>query len=463
MAKIGVNDFKKSKDGTKNKRAIVKGTITNTKTLKGGKQKQVVHDLADIRVLNVDLVSDYNKLTAELWRFMRNKEANNKLVDVTYKNGWVHYKRYKMQYSSNGFAIIDVHSFSRIVKHSLEPLPTSEQVYTLVNSLGVDKVAIKAKKEKEKVRVNELVQRLAKEVSIKNTETLHIKTVGRLYKELLTDKTISAELKEFYGKKLVTKYPYLGNRKETDFNAQRKKALKFITDNPEVKVIIKKITQYIPNRSFNFKFGKLVRDYEAKQLRSVVFRELLTKYLSDDTIFLEKQYKSAPKFIVKPIFYIDEILSETETHVTFRNDKTGDFTVSKTELLLRDLLYTDPRMHVALYKYYRKELTIEDITKTPFQRDKFVCLDYSEIKEHDPALYEWAEDQLFSLDSLNPLDVLYRNDTTFNIGDTILIRNNEMRTKRKATVYKYENGWKVRYEDGTTDWLYKGQTIKILK
>lgn len=460
-AKLSVKDKKSNEAGSKKGNIV---TATNGQKYvqeKNGKVKKL-HSLDDLSKLDIDIMSDYKKMTVDLYRFVKDKEAGNKLVSPIYKDGWLLFRDFKVKYSSAGVTIIDVKNFGKNVKHGLEALPTAEEVYEIIKVSKIDKEVINRKKAEKEIKVNQLVQRLNKELKHTNaTIKLLDKDAKVLYQRLQEDTSISPELKEEFITKLLDKYPRIAPTETIDVTNLRTKALAMCKRSKDVDKLIDKLTRYIPNRMFNNNFGRLVKKFRDREIRKASFMDELTTLLKDDEVFMERKPK-APKFAPKPIFYIDEILEETPTHIIFRNDKTGDYTVAKSEILLRDLLYTEPRFHVAIHKFINKELTIQDITKTPFQFDRTVCLEYSLLKEHSEELYEWAENLLFDYGSLNPLDIIYRNDMQFQIGDKLQVKFAGLCKKDNVQVIKYENGWKVRSEDGSTDWLYKGQTFKKL-
>lgn len=461
MAAKTISLDKKSKGAGSTNGEVITATNGQKYLQKDGKVKKL-NDLSQLKSTELDLVSDYKKMTADLYRYIKDKEAHNKLVSLAYKDGTVLFRRYKIKYTSGGIQIIDIQNYNRSVKYGLEPFPTAEQVYEVVKVSKVDQKQIDRKKEEREIKVNKLVQKLHVEVKHTNIKKLIDRDAKLLFDDLKNDTDIDEVLKEEFKEKLIAKYPKLQPIEVIDFNALRKKALSFCRYSKSAEDLIHKLMRFIPNKSFNTFLNKKIRKYLNKEIRRAQFVEDVIALIKDDSVF-EVKRDPAPKFVPRPLFYIDEVLEETETTVTFRNDKTGDFTVAKSEVLLRDLLQADERFHVAIHKYLQKEMTIEEITLTPYIRDKYVCLNYADLKVHSHELYEWAEDLLMGVfESLNPLDILYRNDIKFEKGERIGTRFAGLCEKKTGEVIKYENGWRVRYEDGTVDYLFKGQIIKRL-
>jgi hypothetical protein len=422
---------------------------TNTEKLK------VVSSFEDIKKLDLEgkLVPDTKKLAVDLYRYMKDHTEN-----VVYKNGFVLYRDYKLYYTDIGLTILDQRHYSKIVSHGLGAHPKYEDIVAYLNSRGVDKLAIKKKKLEEAAKVNEILQSVVKLIRKKDDFPTE-KTIKRLYKRFISDKNISDEVKEKYSKDMHRKFPYLAPKEEIDLVAQRKKAILMIKRTKKVSSVIAKMHRFIPHRSFNVYYGKLLRKFKKGDIRASKFLEQLIELIKDDKIFAEKK-KSPGIFICKPAYTVGELLDVTDTHITFRNN-TGEYTVTKSKFLAYYILHEETRVNVALMKFFNKELTAEQVLEKPIVRDRFTIFDYRLLDgEHNVELFNLLEELLYVLQLYNPLDAIYKNQRPdLNINDKVKVVWYNYKTFFYATVIKLDNGIKVRYEDGTVELLYHFQKV----
>lgn len=426
-------------------------------------KKLVVNSLSDIGKLEVLLSVDYNKMLADLYKYFRElKDSKN--AGVVNKRTYIRYKDYRISFTPTGVKILDEKKYNLEVPHKLKGYPEPKVIAEFIDNIGIgiSKEALKEARAKKTVLVNQFLQRMVKIAAGK--EELTSKTIKGLFAQFKNDTSIEQSVRDMYAKKLTDRYPYLLEKSTIDLAKLRERAIKRVVKSTDADTLIKSLIEYIPNKTFNCRFRKLKRAFEAKQLRFGKLKELLLNLLKDDDSFTIGDKRKAPdKFIPMPEFVITEIIAEDAETLTFKN-KVGTHQHSKSEILAQYLLHTDPHINVAMCKLMDGVITPKQFLDTPTIRDRFTVMSYSKIRnsKFDKMLFDTLIKYCENEQLWTPFDIAYLNERNVPLLIDIEVQHKDLCCWFKGRCIKSDGGYKMRYEDGTVKPLFKHQAIRVL-
>lgn len=445
------------------------------KITEGNKVKKVT-SLSEMKNLDVNLKEDYNKMNLHLYRYFKEQDA-----DSSWKKTHTLYRMYKISYSEGGLKIYDGKNYNKLLEHKLEPFPAPIEVYLYLSKLGINKETLKNKKMQttEEKPVSSVLKDINK--MLKSTDVsprMVVRLIVPLYVKLNEDTTIEQSVIKHYSKLLLQKFPTIREivvpvvekveEPEIDLIDLRKKFIKAITKCKDAKAVIAKVKEeLIPHRGFKTMVNKLVRAYEAKELKMPKFKNAVIDLTKNDLTFAEK-VKTAPKFIERMPIIIEELISVIGNEVTFKRKHT-EYKVNKLEMYATDLLSAEPKAHVAIHKLLMGEISPDNFITNPIMTDKTICFDYALLKTHklsDEQVNEVVialEDVLLQWEMQNPLHFVYKNMADYKIGTKMKVYYRDLFTYKVGVIHKYDGGYKIRYEDGEINFLLQHQEIKIVK
>jgi hypothetical protein len=438
-----------------------------------------VTSLADMKKLDVNLKEDYHNMNLTLYRYFKEQDENS----TSWKKTHVLYRDYKINYSETGIKVIDVRNFNRPIDVTkLDPFPAPIEIYLYMSKLGMNKQVLKDKKMQatNEKPVNSLLKEISKVLKMEeHSNRVITRLVVPLYLQLNAATDIEQSVIKHYKKLMETKFmdikltikPVEEVKVEEpviDLVDLRKKFVAKITRCKDVKAVIAKIQEeLVPHKGFKIMVNKLVRAYEAKELRMPKFKNEVIALAKNDAVFAEK-LKPAPKFVERSPIIIEELLSVEGNVITFKRKHT-QYTVSKLEMYATDLLSAEPRAHVAIHKMIHGQMTPEEFIVNPVVVDKTICLDYQLLKNHkltpeqETEVTNALEDVLLQWEMQNPLHFVYKNMADYKIGTKMKVYYRDLFTYKVGIIHKYEGGYKIRYEDGEINFLLQHQEIKIVK
>jgi hypothetical protein len=449
---------------TKSAPRLTKGTTVNGtngivyKVSGKGKVKKV-GSLDAILNLDIETISDINTLNKTLYRKLKDKEPSD---ETRIKSGWVYCKGFKMRYSDKGFLLIDNVNFGEDLSDSFTDMPTPQDVWDFIS---VPKASYKPRIKVTDPRTTELKPKMdlaeAKKLILSTDEVSEFK-VRAAYKKVIIDTEIAEDVKEYFRSEMQKKFPYLIPKEELDINKLRKRALRIVTKETKPLVVITKLKGLIPNRSYNVFYNKLIKKFKNKEIRAPKFISEVTALLKNDEVFSEKR-EPAKKFVGSTSYIVHELVSVTDSEVTFKNS-SGTFTVSKSAFIAHYVLEEYPELNIGVMKLLRKEITQEQFIGSPVIKDKYCDFDYSLLKSHNQELYDSLIDIMLDWELDNPLLIVYGNNFPEElVGTTIWVTWLDYSARYKAKVIDTKQGVKLRYDDGTVTFLYSFQPYKQAK
>ena len=366
--------------------------------------------------------------------------------EVVNKKGWLDYKDYRFRYVEGGFEMKDMQNYSKPVDIAevFDDIPTPRQVYDYIN--------------KPKVKINPIadIEREMDEEVSKKLKKFHAATAKGADKLLGKGKTKQA-IKDL--QKVFAPEPVVEKEKPQELSLEelRKKAVAIIQRNTDPKKILAKVKGMIPNRSYNNMLGRIGTKYKNGKIRAPKFKTMVLD-LTKTTKF-EEGKKPAPKFTGLPFWDIDKLDIGTTTVTYWFAGKP--MTCSKSKFMLHYLLSDEPKVNVAIMQFVRKTINLQQFLHNPYIRDRFTAFEMKEVTAWDADLfhaivelyYQWGVDQ--------PLNWVYKNETTLKKGDRIVVEWADLSEKHNATVIDTRCGIELRYEDGDVIKLLKHQRWQL--
>lgn len=451
------------------------GKDGNSYTITGENKVRKVNSLQDLKKLEVNLSEDYDKLNLKLYRYFKDQDA-----DTTWRKSFVLYRMYKISYGANGLRIIDGKNYGRTIEHKLDAFPAPLEVYLFLSKLGVNKSILKEDKMKKlnETPVNELLQKVKFALS---QDEVSARYTTKLFNQLLDDKTLEMGNRDKLRTKLVVRFPYLAkiNRVEVKveepiveevdnkelINAARKKLITKLTKCTVGDTAVEIINANpIPHRGFKVLINKVVRAYTSNSISVKKFRANVFELLNDEANFAPR-LKAAPKFIERPPYLFDELISIIDNKVTYVRNKSM-LTTTPIEIYASELCSADPKVNVGIAKLIKGDITPEQFIKQPYMVDKTISLDYTDLKkvpaDRVAEVTEALEDVMMQWEMPNPLHFVYKNQVKYEMRTKLKVYLRDTFSYAIGIIEKYDGGYRVRYENGEWEFLLKHQEVKIL-
>jgi len=457
------------KIATTNQTLVGKNGISY-KVTSGNKVKKV-NSLEDIKKLDVNLEEDYNKLNLNLYRYFKDQDP-----DTSWKKTFVLYRMYKISYTANGLKIIDSKNYGRTIEHKLEAFPAPIEVYLYISKLGVNKQLLKEDKMKklESLPVNKTLQDI--NGVLKSTNEVSARLVRSLFENLSTDETVSEALRTQISRQMIGKFPYLDNKPKVEIPKPKEEVVVDLQDLR--KKLIAKLSRCtvgetavqiindaaLPHRGYTVLMNKLIRGFENNTITVHKFRDGVFALLRNDSVFLPK-LKPAPKFVERQPIVMEELISVENNIITYKRKHT-EYKVSVLEMYATELCSAEPGVNVGIAKLLSGAITCEEFMTEPMIKDKTVSLNYLDLKKsyaNEQEIIDALEDVMLQWFMQNPLHFVYKNQTHYEIGTKLKVYLRDTFTYQIGTIHKYDGGYKIRYEDGTINFLLKHQEVKVIK
>lgn len=361
-----------------------------------------------------------NALNATLYGYLKGKLPQ----DTVQKKGWIHCRGYKMRYTQSGFEMVDAKNFgAEVVIEEPTPRAIFERIVRMPSLLPPKEQAIAAAmKEAAKAKNPRPVRG--------NTDT---RPAG--------DRQRKPE-------------PKPQPEKPKTLEELREEALALIeaTRRKEIKpaALFEKLHRFIPNRSLNVFLGKVIRRYQNHQVRLGPALEQMFELVKQAEF--EKK-KPAPKFMGVQMWPIDS-LEQSEGQVVIRHE--GSVTrVSPSEFLARFVLSLDPKIMPAVVKVARGEFTPQEGLERLHEKDKFTEFHYKDIQRPSETLARFCQEVLWQWETASPLQYVYRH---YPKGTRLRVMWADYNAVWTGTVIETKGGVKLRYSDGSVEYLLKHQT-----
>lgn len=385
-------------------------------------KKKIVRKLNDFKslgdVINEDVLLQ-NSLLDGIHTFLKNKglEASRKRGK---NENHVNSPGYRITFDVDlGFVILDSENYMAVLEDFDNPCPTPREVYEYI------------------------INRKKRSTSTKKAKFIKAPKVE--------DKEKSVD-----------------DKKEEELTLEEYEVIRANTLKEASEMAPKKLSEYlfrlIPNRKFNHRLNKFIKEYKSKTMRPSKFKSSVI-YLLQTHDFSPPRL-AAKKFVGLDWYEISELTDEGE-NVFFVTRNEGKIRMSKSEFMTRYLLHLEPKAMPQLWRMMKNEITAEDFLDSPIIKNdieaKYIEFTVSSLRNYNKEVKDAVDRLLFDWEEPNPLSIMYKNMLSEPIrkNDYIEVTWRDMHAIYEGKVASLTNGIRIRYEDGDVVPLYKWQEYKV--